>query len=128
MTKQAVLTFKKFIDRGDKKITLICFRDVRKYYDLPAEYLRQEKHFYRGNPQGNQLGTIFLVGFQSPHILTTEVEGLPVACISQGDTLDGEVLGPLVSYVRECGKDLGSILRRQEKANKGWAGDLEVGI
>lgn len=128
MTPQAVLIFKKFIDRGDKKITLVCFKEVRKYYDLPAEYLRQEKHFYRGNPQGNQMGTIFLKGFHDPHIKTLEVDGLPVSCISQGDTLDGEVFGPLVEYVRECGKDLGTILRRQEKDNKGWAGDIEVGI
>lgn len=123
---RAVLSFKKFVDRGDKKITLTAFTGVRPHHDLPAEYLRHEKHFLRGTPQGHQMGTLFFFGFKSQYLPTSEADGLVASYITQGDTLDGAVLGPLIDYVRECGKDLGSILSRQARDNAGWEGDLEL--
>ena len=129
--RNAIFTFERFLDKGDKKATLLCFRGVRTYAQLPAEYLRGEKCFYRGNTDGTDLGKICLVGYSGPYDTTLPYDGFREPhhrSISQGDTIEGKMLPDLIAFFKDCGEDLGKINRRQSKENKDWKCQKDVVI
>ncbi len=125
--ERAKLTFKRTIDHGDRKATLMCIQGVRTYDKLPAEYLRCNQYFYRGDTEGKSLGTICIVGYRDPTSSLTYC-GFSEPhhhTISQGDTINGDVLHDLINYFRGCGKTLGEISRRQAKENVGWNAEMQ---
>ena len=127
---RAIFTFTRFLDKRDKKATLLCFRGVLTYAKLPAEYLRGKKYFYRGDTEGKSLGTINLVGFSyAGHHLPYDGFSEPHHnYIKQGDTIEGETMTNMIAYFRECGETLGRINRRQNKENVHWEGQEDVVI
>ena len=128
---RAIFTFDKTLDKGDKKATLVCFRGVRKYDELPAEYLRGRNCFFRGDVDGTSLGTICMVGYTGPYSSDLRYDGHSIPnChrISQGDTINGRMLPDLIAFFKECGANLGEINRRQVTENKDWEGEQEVVI
>ena len=128
--RNAIFTFERFLDKGDKKATLLCFRGVRTYAQLPAEYLRGKKYFFRGDLEGKSLGTIWLIGFNycGSHLPYDGFSELHHNYIKQGDTIEGNTMTNLIAYFKECGEELGKINRRQAKENKDWMGQEDVVI
>lgn len=104
----ASITVEKVMERGEQKFKIISFSNIKKYDELPIEYINGAPRFSRGSEETS---------------ISTDSKTYVIGTVISRSSFDG-----LIKTMKEAGTRLTEINKRIKEQQKTWNGTITITI